>query len=186
MENEEISDTQISASSQLDENNAAVQARLNLKEDGNKQGGWSALINDFNQWLRVDLGRYTTVTRVATQGKSGHDQWVSRYRFQYSDDGMTFTYVKKTENSSAKVYLFPYVLYPRDSALTCNVCDWSNIIIKALVCKETVLGKSETRHFGSTQFINPNFRNLMYGFLSDNFQHNIQLRPAFKNLSCQN
>jgi len=105
MENKEISDAQVSASSQLDENNAAVQARLNFKEDGNKQGGWSALINDFNQWLQVDLGSYIRVTRVATQGKDGHDQWVSRYRLQYSNDGVSFNYVKKTENSSAKVHL---------------------------------------------------------------------------------
>ena len=108
MENEEIPDAQISASSQLDENNAATQARLHLKEDGNKEGGWSALTNDFQQWLQVYLGGYTRVTRVATQGKNGRDQWVVKYRFQYSDDGVDFNFVKKTENSSAKVNLFNY------------------------------------------------------------------------------
>ena len=123
MENKEISDAQVSASSQLDENNAAVQARLNFKEDGNKQGGWSALINDFNQWLQVDLGSYIRVTRVATQGKDGHDQWVSRYRLQYSNDSVSFNYVKKTENSSAKVHLFS-VLRLRDTVMTCNERDW--------------------------------------------------------------
>lgn len=103
MESEEISDAQISASSQLDENNAAIQARLHLKEDGSTQGGWSAKVNDFNQWFQVDLGAYTRVTRVATQGKNGRDQWVLRYRLQYSGDGVTFRFVKKAMNSSAEV-----------------------------------------------------------------------------------
>ena len=107
MENKEISDADISASSQLDEHHGANEARLNLKADGNKGGGWSALTNDFNQWLQVDLGIDSRVTRVATQGRNGYDQWVSRYRLQYSDDGVTFKFYEKAENSSAKVCLFP-------------------------------------------------------------------------------
>ena len=106
MENKEILDAQTSASSQLDEDNAAKLARLHLKEHGNKQGGWSALHNDFNQWLQVDLGRLTIVTRVATQGKSGKDQWVARYRLQYSYDRVTFNFTKMTANSSPTVIVF--------------------------------------------------------------------------------
>ena len=106
MENKEILDSQISASSKLDEDNAATLARLHLKEHGSKQGGWSALNNDFNQWLQVDLGSLTRVTLVATQGKSGSDQWVSRYRLQYSHDGVTFNFTKMTANSSPMVIFF--------------------------------------------------------------------------------
>ena len=103
MENRAISDAQISASSQRDDNHAAKQARLRVKVDGNKSGGWSARRDDFNQWLQVDLGSYTTVTRVATQGRSGHDEWVTKYGLQYSDDGDIFHFFEEAGGSSAKV-----------------------------------------------------------------------------------
>ena len=110
VENGEIPDVHITASSQLDDNNRAALARLRLKKDGAKQGGWSALYNDFGQWIQVDLGGSTRVTRVATQGKNAGDAWVVKYRLQYSEDlGITFTFVKKSVNSSAKVCLFDYM-----------------------------------------------------------------------------
>ena len=103
MENEGITDSQITSSSQLDETHGGNEARLNFKADGSDRGGWSALINDFKQWIQVDLGDYKRVTRVATQGRNGQDQWVSRYRLQYSDDGEVFRFYKEAINSSAKV-----------------------------------------------------------------------------------
>ena len=103
MENEGITDVQISSSSQLDDTHSASEARLNFKADGSERGGWSALTNDFNQWLQVDLGTVNRVTRVATQGRNGRDQWVTRYRLKYSDDGVTFLFYKDFANSSAKV-----------------------------------------------------------------------------------
>ena len=98
MDSGTIADAQITASSQLDQNHAAVQARLHFK-----QGSWSARSNDVNQWLQVDLGSYTTVTKVATQGRNGNSQWVTQYRLQYSDDGVTFQFFKEPQSSSAKV-----------------------------------------------------------------------------------
>ena len=103
MDSGTIADAQITASSQWDQNHAAVQARLHFKQSGYKQGSWSARSNDVNQWLQVDLGSYTTVTKVATQGRNGNSQWVTQYRLQYSDDGVTFQFVKEPQSSSAKV-----------------------------------------------------------------------------------
>lgn len=103
MENEGITDGQISSSSQLDDTHTASEARLNFKADGSERGGWSALTNNFNQWLQVDLGTFNRVTRVATQGRNGRDQWVTRYRIQFSDDGVSFQFYKESVNSSAKV-----------------------------------------------------------------------------------
>ena len=34
------------------------------------------------------------ITRVATKGRYSYDQWVTMYRLQYGDDGMTFQYYK--------------------------------------------------------------------------------------------
>ena len=58
----------------------------------------------------MDLGGYTRVTRVATQGKNAGDAWVVKYRLQYSEDlGMNFSFVKKSVNSSAEVCFFWFV-----------------------------------------------------------------------------
>ena len=103
MENGAISDAQISASSQLDDNHGPHRARLNRKQEGNKKGAWSSLNNDIYQWLQVDIGTYTTVTRIATQGRSDMSQWVIKYRLQYSEDGVNFHFYKALGQDSAKV-----------------------------------------------------------------------------------
>ena len=103
MDSGAITDAQITASSQWDHNHSAAQARLHFKKVGYKQGSWSAAKNNVDQWLQVDLGSYTTVTKVATQGRNGNSQWVTQYRLQYSDDGVTFQFFKEPRSSSAKV-----------------------------------------------------------------------------------
>ena len=105
MENKVILDTQIVASSQLDSTHSTTQARLHSKADGSTLGSWSAHTNDLKQWLQVDLSTYTRVTRVATQGRNGFNQWVTKYKLQYSDDGDTFHVYEEPGNGGAKVYL---------------------------------------------------------------------------------
>ena len=105
MENRAISDAHVTASSQMDDTNSAREARLHSKSSGNQRGGWVALKNDLNQWLQVDLGTFTRITRVATQGRDGYDQWVTKYRLQYSDDGDIFHSFKVLGVNSAKVWL---------------------------------------------------------------------------------
>ena len=98
MEKGAISDAQISASSQLDENHEASQGRLNLK------GSWSAYANDAEQWLQIYLGsNRVTVTRVATQGSNLQSQWVINYTLKYSDDGLNFQLYKQQGQSEHKV-----------------------------------------------------------------------------------
>ena len=104
MENGVISDRQITASSQLDANHAAIQGRLNFKATANKAGSWSAVSNDSSQWLQVDLGsQYTKVTRVATQGRDDSPQWVTKYKLQFSNDGVNFHYYTEPRRLENKV-----------------------------------------------------------------------------------
>ena len=103
METRLIKDAQITASSEYSSNHAAIQARLNFKAGGGKQGGWSARSGDANQWIQVALGSYTTLTGIATQGRNGYSQWVTQYKLQYSDDGVIFHYYKASGQSSPKV-----------------------------------------------------------------------------------
>ena len=100
MENNAISDGQISASSQLDDDHGANQARLHSNIN---RAGWSTLKNDPNQWLQVDLGAYTIVTRVATQGGKSVSQWVTKYTLQYSDDRFIFQPYQEATGNLAMV-----------------------------------------------------------------------------------
>ena len=104
MESRAISDSQISASSEKDASHSAKRARLNGKLNGANylSGGWSAGMLEDNQWLQIDLGSYTTVTRVATQGMY-YNRWVTRYRLQYSNDGIIFHPYRERGDTSAKV-----------------------------------------------------------------------------------
>ena len=108
MDSGAIPDAQITASSQWDHNYSAAQARLNFKTAGYKQGSWSAAKNNVYQWLQVDLSSYTTVTKVATQGRNAYSQWVTQYRLQYSDDGVIFHFFKEPRSSLAKVGIRVY------------------------------------------------------------------------------
>ena len=53
----------------------------------------------------MDLGQYTTVTGIATQGRQRYDQYVTAYKLQYSDDGVTFQFYKASPLEAEKVYL---------------------------------------------------------------------------------
>ena len=110
-----ISNSQISASSEFDANAAAIQGRLNFQETSIKAGAWITATRDVNQWLQVDLGnQLTTVTRVATQGRhyssqwpyGPHNQWVTKYKLQYSDDGVNFQYYREQGQTTDKVKVF--------------------------------------------------------------------------------
>ena len=104
MENGAISNGQITASSQWGANHAAIQGRLHFQGTSTKAGSWSALTNDVNQWLQIDLGNLrTTVTRVATQGRNGYSQWVTKYKLQYSEDGVNYHYYREYAERVDKV-----------------------------------------------------------------------------------
>ena len=95
MQSGAITDRQISASSQWDSRYAPYHGRLRFQGRSFKAGSWSAGSNDLYQWLQIDLGsQYTKVTRVATQGRNGHSQWVTRYRLLYGNDGLNFQYYR--------------------------------------------------------------------------------------------
>ena len=103
-----ISDRQMSASSQWDENYAASQGRLYVEAVSGKSGSWSAKYNDVSQWLQVDLGNpHTKVTALATQGRSDHPLWVTKYKVQYSGDGVSFQYFVEEQSSTIRVRWYP-------------------------------------------------------------------------------
>ena len=105
MENGEITDDQISASREAQPITPAKIARLNRKDgtDG-LQGAWASGAQDLNQWLQIDLRvPHTGVTGVATQGRNRNGQWVTKYKLQYSNDGVNFQYYREHGQSTHKV-----------------------------------------------------------------------------------
>ncbi|XP_078357327.1 uncharacterized protein LOC144642207 isoform X3 [Oculina patagonica] len=101
MENGEISDGQISASSEwLQYNSTARSGRLNF------HGEWSPRISDVDHWLQVDLIiQNTTVRGVATQGSKIYSEWVTMYKLQYSNDEVNFLYYKERGQSVDKEFV---------------------------------------------------------------------------------
>ena len=114
MENRKISDSQIKSSTQLDENHSAKHSRLHSKANRENGGSWSALKNDVNQWLQVDLGSYIRVTGIATQGRNGRDEWVTKFRLQYGENEDIFHFFEDPGHFAAQV---------------CNVMQFSQISV---------------------------------------------------------
>lgn len=106
MENGVISDRHLGASSQLSTNHSPNKGRLHSTAE---PGAWSSLTNDLNQRLQIDIlgldRRYTRVTRVATQGRHSvkEQQWVTKYKVEYGNDGVNFQYYKKQGQTTDKV-----------------------------------------------------------------------------------
>lgn len=116
MENYNISNSQISASSNTEGVHAASNGRLNFDPDNVLIAGiWSADISDFDQpfdqpWLQVDFLEKVTVAKVATQGRlldsKRFFQWVKTYLLNYSQDGIDFEAYEQF--GSVKVILLKY------------------------------------------------------------------------------
>ena len=105
MENGNITDTQITASSEWWRTGHylhAYRGRLYLKAAGGMKGAWAAGLLDKYQWLQVDLRSYNTrVTGVATQGRQDATQWVKKYKLQFSffnEPGSFQIYKEKGQN----------------------------------------------------------------------------------------
>jgi len=94
-----ILDDQITASSTNNNGLSAHKSRLHSNK------AWAAGSKDEHQWLKIDLGvEYTTnVTKVATQGRSDKDEWVTGYKLDYSHNGMNFQFYKDSGQNTDKV-----------------------------------------------------------------------------------
>ena len=108
MEDGRITDSQITASSEQDtlvKDHGPTNARLNRLPEGNTTGSWSAKSIDTNQWIQADLRVLTRVTGVMIQGRAEEvqSQWVTKFKVQYSDDGVIWKYVRTVDNQGEQV-----------------------------------------------------------------------------------
>ncbi|XP_048587810.1 neurogenic locus notch homolog protein 1 [Nematostella vectensis] len=63
---------------------------------------WASASQNPGEYLQIDLGRETTVTKVATQGNSNYDEWTESYKISYSTD--LSTWKKYREGEQEKVF----------------------------------------------------------------------------------
>lgn len=103
IESGRLPDSAFSASSSASSNHLPPLSRLNKVHAKTKVGAWCAGRNDGNQWLQVDFGRETTVTKVATQGTFGGEGRVTSYILSYSSNGIHWAAYRLT-NGAVKVW----------------------------------------------------------------------------------
>ena len=95
MEDHRVPDQLITASSYYNYWGSPRMARLHQRRVGKFGGSWYAKRNDKRQWLKVDMGGLTRVSRCATQGRQNADQWVTSYYVSYSVKGYRFVTYKE-------------------------------------------------------------------------------------------
>lgn len=89
----EVSDNQLTSSSQYSEQSSASRSRISplVSLDGYINSGWRPLSDDLNQFIQVKLNNLSRITAIVTQGLNGDEQnFVSRFRILHSVDGRMF------------------------------------------------------------------------------------------------
>ncbi|XP_071961573.1 scavenger receptor cysteine-rich domain superfamily protein-like [Antedon mediterranea] len=99
MENRNIDDIRISASSFASPLYAPSKARLNLDVPGGSGVAWKPVFSTSMQWIKVDLRVPHIVSGIQTQGRNRSGEYVRQFRLQYSQDGNTWADVRKSSTS---------------------------------------------------------------------------------------
>ena len=97
MESGHLNDNALSASTSYNGNHAPQLSRFNKVPSKGKAGAWCARRNNGNQWLQVNFGQDTTVTKVATQGRYDGNHWVTSYSLSYSVDGSHWAWYRLSD-----------------------------------------------------------------------------------------
>lgn len=84
MKSGKISHGAITATTSYNQYYGPERARLDTVKTGSFIGAWVPKTQDMGQWIQVDLGKYTKITRIATQGRQDAAQWVKSYSIAYS------------------------------------------------------------------------------------------------------
>ncbi|CAH3117524.1 unnamed protein product, partial [Pocillopora meandrina] len=100
LENRQIRDKQISASSELDKHHTAKQGRVSLISSPQDSSWCSASTLDMGtQYLQVDLLSVHALSGFSTQGAVTEKFWVSRYLVRYSLDGTDWILIEEAEET---------------------------------------------------------------------------------------
>ena len=106
MQNLQIPDSAITASSSSNEISFAPYiGRLHFLSAGTgKYGSWTADAHNEFQWFQIDLGSWTKISAVATQGRQDADKYVETYTLSFSYD-VVFWETVKNEHGITQVQI---------------------------------------------------------------------------------
>jgi len=90
MKSGKIPNSAITATTSYNQYYGPERARLNTVKTGSFIGAWVPKTSDIGQWIQVDLGKITKITRLATRGREDASQWVKSYSITYSVEGGPF------------------------------------------------------------------------------------------------
>ena len=91
MQNGNIRDRQVTASTNYNSNTLSIRGRLHCFLPGTKKGGWCSNTKTAGQYLQVDLRSGKLITKIATQGRHTYSQWVTEYILSYMNDETTWS-----------------------------------------------------------------------------------------------
>ena len=131
MQSGEIPDLALKSSSDYNQYFGAARSRLNKQTEGSYYGGWASKHADVGQWLQIDLGKITKITRIATQGRYDANWWVTKYKLSYSDGGRFKSY--KNGEVSFYIPLFFKKIIKSDGLICIRKCQRTKVRIKPLI-----------------------------------------------------
>ncbi|XP_072025094.1 lactadherin-like [Amphiura filiformis] len=101
VEDGNITDDQLQASSDLSNGTGLLQWRLNQEAVTGMPGAWVALISDTQPWIQVNLYRHTHIAGVIVQGRTDAEQWVTSYKVKTSLDAdpVLYDFVKDKDGA---------------------------------------------------------------------------------------
>lgn len=103
MQNGQIPDSSISASTMYNSYMGPENGRLHFQAKSGEYGAWAVASNSNNefQWFQVDFGSFAKITGLSTQGRQDGSWWVKTYSVSFSYEGVFFENYK--ENNITKV-----------------------------------------------------------------------------------
>ena len=105
MQNGELQDDALSASSQYNAYAGPENARLHFCAESGRYGAWIAQRPDHRQYYQVDFETETLVTRIETQGRQDSLQYVKEYTLRYSIDGSFFKHYQPSGYTKVRCFL---------------------------------------------------------------------------------
>ena len=127
LEDRRIADPTMTASTYYNFYLGPWNGRLHSRREGRRGASWSAKRKDTRQWLKVDFGALTRVSRVATQGRQNAHQWVKTYSISYSRKGVNFVPYK--EKGRLKVHISKVKLSDTLLSFRINVLTWDELFV---------------------------------------------------------
>ena len=110
-------DDRIKASSQYDSNFSVKGCKLNKTMENGHSSAWCAASSDKNAWIEVNLGGSYLITGVSIQGRGDSNQYVTKFRVLYSNDGINFLNISEfrgnNNNTTVEKRQFPIPIYAK-------------------------------------------------------------------------